>query len=190
MDATVTLEEFFQGHVDRALKEQGVETSPLTEHYVVRVLCTYANQPIDETPLAVRMLEALEASPLERRQHLRAIGDRTLYVSGFFAESFGRRAVDVDYYIGMGESAYGELVRSAFGWSRDPFADTYDELARAFPKFVRALAFVSRTVMPEPTPQDIVKLYERWHRSKSAWAKAQLHALGVILADDEDGALH
>ena len=46
-------------------------------------------------------------------------------MSGFFSDSFRRKAVDVDYYMSMGEYAYGSLSRS----EHDAFGEVFGELA-------------------------------------------------------------
>ena len=78
------------------LREHGVEAQPLTEHYLVQLLATYANQPIDDTPLALKMLGAQGAAPREKRERLREVGDTSLFLSGFWAESFARKLVDCE----------------------------------------------------------------------------------------------
>ena len=50
----------------------------------------YAAQPIETTPLALSMLAASEAPLPERRRQLREIGDTSLFVSGFWSDSFAR----------------------------------------------------------------------------------------------------
>src|SRR5688500_5964325 len=113
MDQSGSLEVFFQDAVDQALRDQGVAVSSLTEHYLVRLLATYAHSPIDEEqPLALKLMEALDADPRQRRKRLREVGDTSLFVSGFWADSFSKRTVDVEYYIGLGGSAYGELAKA------------------------------------------------------------------------------
>lgn len=183
-----SLEVFFQEQVVTALQAQGLSPGPLTEHYLVRLLADYANHPIDDRPLALKMVEAMEAAPRERRLQLREIGDTSLYVSGFWSESFARKLVDVDYYIGVGESAYGELAKPGMAWTRDPFGDVFDELAHNFQRFVKVLKTVSRRLVPEPSPQDLIKLYERWRQTGSRWAASKLAASGVVaLPSDSDG---
>jgi hypothetical protein len=180
MDQTESLESFFQEAVDQAIKDRKVEADPLTEHYLVQLLATYATQPIDDTPLALKMLGAQGAAPREKRERLREVGDTSLFVSGFWTESFARRMVDVDYYIGLGGSAYGELARTGDGWRRDPYGDVYETLAENFARFVEVLTIISRRLMPPTGPRDIVKLYERWLSTRSSWAARRLAALGVF----------
>ena len=75
MEHSESLETFFHEAVDQALKEQGVATDPLTEHYLVQLLANYARQPIDDSPLGLKMLAASSAEPRERRERLREVGD-------------------------------------------------------------------------------------------------------------------
>jgi hypothetical protein len=187
MEQAETLESFFYEKVGQALRERRIEADALTEHYLVRLLASYASQPMDDTPLAVKLLEAMGAAPGERRRQLREVGDTSLFVSGFWSDSFARRVVDVDYYIGLGGSAYGELARTGFGWSRDPYGDVYGELADNFVRFVEALTLISRWMMPAAAPQDIVKLYERFRQTGSSWAARRLAALGVSVPEGNSG---
>jgi hypothetical protein len=180
MEHAESLETFFQDAVDRALKEQGVSTDPLTEHYLVHLLATYAKQPIDDSPLGLKMLAAANAEPRERRERLREVGDTSLFVSGFWAESFARKLVDVEYYIGLGGTAYSELARSGIGWRRDPNCDVYERLADNFSRFVDVLMLISRWIMPPAGPQDVIKLYERWLQTRSTWAARKLATVGVF----------
>ncbi len=181
MQTAESLEAFFAEQVDQALRTKGVFAPPLTEHYLVHLLAAYAKRPIDDAPLAVKLMEALDAEPRARRDRLREVGDTSLFVSGFWSDSFARRSVDVDYYMDLGGSAYGELARTGAGWSRDPYGDVYESLSENFPRFVDVLAIVSHATMPAAAPQDILKLYERWTRTGSRWAAQRLAAAGVTM---------
>src|SRR4029078_12982392 len=118
MDLGSTVEDFFQDEGERAFRDEGLSPGVRVEHYVVQLLAGYAVQQIESTPLALRMLTAAGAPLRARRRHLRPrgrslrrIGDTSLYVSGFWSDSLEGRLVDVDYYIEMGGTAYGELAR-------------------------------------------------------------------------------
>jgi hypothetical protein len=187
MEQAETIESFFFEKLSRALREQRVEAEPLTEHYLVALLSAYATQPLDDAPLGVKMLSAFEAAPPERRRALREVGDTSLFVSGFWSESFARRTVDVDYYIDLGGTAYGELARVGPGWSRDPYGDVYGQLAQNFSRFVGVLAALAQWLLPATAPQDIVRLYERYRKTGSAWAARRLAAAGVTIDPDGGG---
>jgi hypothetical protein len=180
MEVSRSVEAFFRDEVHRAFKDEHLTTGVMVEHYVVQLLAAYAAQQIETTPLALRMLAASEAPLPERRRHLREIGDTSLFVSGFWSESLDQRAIDVDYYIDMGGSAYGELARGGTGWTRDPYGEVFGELAVNFVRFVGALALISRRVAVPTNDRDIFRLYRCWQRTKSASAAARLAAVGVV----------
>ena len=181
MDLARNVEGFFHDEVGRAFRDEGLSPGTMVEHYIVQLLASYAAHRIEETPLALRMLAANEAPLPERRRQLRNIGDTSLYLSGFWSEHLAGGPVDVDYYIGMGGSAYGELARGGSGWTGDPFSDVFSELAANFVRFVGALALVSRRMAVPASNQDVVRLYRLWRETKSQSAAARLAALGVVI---------
>jgi len=180
MDLGSTVEAFFQDEVERAFREEHLSPGVRVEHYVVQLLAGYAVQQMESTPLALRMLAAADAPSRERRRHLRNIGDTSLYVSGFWSDSLEGRLVDVDYYIEMGGTAYGELARGDSIWATDPLGDVFGELATNFVRFVGALALISRRVATPTSDRDILRLYRHWQRTRSSNAAARLAALGVV----------
>jgi hypothetical protein len=180
MDLGSTIEAFFHDEVERAFRDEGLSPGVQVEHYLVQLLAGYAVQQIESTPLALRMLAAAEAPLRERRRRLRNIGDTSLYVSGFWSDSLEGRVVDVDYYIEMGGTAYGELAHGDAQVIADPLGDVFGELAANFVRFVGALALISRRVATPTSDRDILRLYRHWQRTKSANAAARLAALGVV----------
>jgi hypothetical protein len=182
MEATETLQSFFWEKLGSALREHRVETAVETEHYLVRLLADFATHPVDEEPLALKLLAAKEAPPSVRRRQLREVGDTSLFVSGFWSDSFARRIVDVDYYIGVGGSAYGQLA-AGDGWGKDRMEKVFEELAVKFGRFVRVLETLSTWVRPASSPQDVVKLYEKYRSTGSSYAASKLASLGVLVGD-------
>ncbi len=178
LDASVA--EFFQGLISSTIKNQGVDTSEPTECYLVNLLAAFSNTTVDDEPLALKMASAMEASPDERARHLKEVGDTSLYVSGFFAESLQRKLVDVDYYIQMGGAAYSELAGYFRGYRRsEVFGEVYDELGQKFPRFVDVLAEISEQTSCTSN-LSLVQLYERWLRTGSEWMERRLREHGVI----------
>jgi hypothetical protein len=180
MDLASSVEGFFHEEVDRAFRDKGLRPGPMVEHYLVQLLAAYAAQGSPDAPLALKLAAAVDASPRERRRGLREIGDTSLYVSGFWSESLADKLVDVSYYIDMGGSAYGELARGGPGWTGDPFGAVFGELAAHFVLFVEVLALVSRRTSHPASNEDVLRLYQRWQRTKSQAAAARLAALGVV----------
>jgi hypothetical protein len=126
-------------------------------------------------PLALRLGRALESGGIEQRARLRNVGDFSLFMSGFFSDSFRRRLVDVDYYKSMGEYAYGSLSRR----DEDAFCDVFAELARKFVGFTDVLSDVSeRTALASNA--DVLRLYEKWLRTGSPRDGQRLVDKGIV----------
>jgi hypothetical protein len=183
MELKSDLNEFFQELLSSTIRSQGVEATPPTECYLVNLLSTFSHQSLDDEPLALKVASAVFSSPDERARHLKEIGDTSLYVSGFFAESLERKHVDLDYYIQMGGAAYGELARYFRVYRQSPvFGEVYDELQHKFPKFVDVLAEISETTSVS-SPRAVVHLYERWTRTGSEWMARRLREHGLLPKD-------
>jgi hypothetical protein len=180
MDLNQSLESFFRDEVDRAFKDEGLEPGGLTEHYLVQLLAGHAAQPISDQPLGLRLLQAIEAAPRQRRTVLREIGDTSLFVSGFWGDSLGRKLVDVDYYIEVGGTAYGELARGGPEGAGKLLGEVFAELAGNFARFVEVLMTISRRTAHARDDRDVVRLYERWLRTRSGWAARRLAEEGVM----------
>jgi len=184
MELTGSLESYFRDEVDLACKQEGLPPASPTQPYLVRLLAAYAAQPIEDRPLGLRLLNAMGASPRERRTHLREIGDTSLFVCGFWGDSLGRGLVDVGYYTDLGEMAYRELAHGAPAVAqadhRARAPGVFGDLARNFSRFVGVLMTISRRTARGRSPADVVRLYERWLRTKSSWAARRLAEEGVL----------
>src|SRR5438874_30298 len=170
MDLHPTVVEFFHGAVTDAMKSRGVQAAEGTEFYLVNLLVEYTRpDPREDEPLALKMAQVANATPDERVRALKEVGDRSLYVSGFFCESLSRRLVDIEYYIAMGGSAYGQLARlmSAMrGSAQQLFQTVYDELSAKFALFVNVLNEI-RKGMNFAASTNVVRMYEEWLRTRS-----------------------
>ena len=178
MQTSNSLSSYFRTEVDYAVRTEGLKTGELTETYLAQLLADYAAQPVNHEPLTLRLMEAMSEPPREQRQHLREIGDTSLFVSGFWGESLERKWVDVDYYIGMGGSAYERLSRLTR--SNEPYSAVFAELASNFDRFVEVLMTVRQRTTRSRNPSDLLRLYERWMRTRSRWAGRRLAEAGVL----------
>lgn len=172
--------EYFRELVDSAMQHQRVAANEHTSFYVVNLLTGFmhfdrsASAGGDE-PLGVRFVKALGAEGSKQRDELRQIGDLSLFISGFFSDSLNRSLVDVDYYIRLGEHAYGSLARHG----STVFGDVFDELSGKFPAFVDVLGEVSeRSALSSNS--DLLRLYERWLRTKSRRSGELLVTRGIV----------
>ena len=174
--------EYFKDQVESALTRQQIRASELTTYYIVDLLCRFVrpdraipfNDDADE-PLALRLGRALGSGGLEQRARLRYLGDFSLFTSGFFSDSLNRRAVDVDYYVSMGEFAYGSLSRK----DTDTLGGVFSELSRKFVPFMDVLSEVSEQSGVRSSA-DVLRLYEKWLRTGSPRDGQRLADRGIL----------
>lgn len=183
------LREFFRDALHSALEHQRLEVEDQTECYVVNLLTLFARSEAlyEQTPegtrlkpLVVMLSEALEAPSVgARNRGLQRLGDVSLFIAGFFAQSFARRLVDVDYHIAMGGRAYGTLAESMRNSIRgQAFASVFLELAQKFQRLVDVLNDVAE-MSYEHSDKDILRQYEIWMKTGSPRAFNILRRLGV-----------
>ena len=187
--AVPNLREFFHDSVQKALRNQRVDVDEHTEHYVVNVLTMFSRseelyeqtpEGVRLKPLALMLADAAAAQSAQQRDEtLRRLGDVSLFVAGFFAQSFARKLVDVDYHIAMGGRAYGTLAENMRGSMRgQAFASLFNELAAKFQRLVDVLNDVAEMAYTH-TDKDILRLYEIWLKTGSPRAHSILQRLGV-----------
>lgn len=185
--AAVSVSDFFAEAVNDAMRSRGVQASDGARSYVVGLLSDLAKpgSPIERTlerPLTLLLDEALHTPDVgERFERLRVLGDGVLYSSGFFADHFEARGVDTGYVIGIGKTAYDSA--SSLIMSRMPSQeehgpvsglsgrslDIFKELAASFARFVEVIGEVANATIARgvATSQGIIKLYERWLKTRS-----------------------
>jgi len=180
-------EEFFFELIRGALTRQKVRLGPETEFYLVHLMNRFITTEslfsrdgegqVKEEPLALMVKDALDqAAPEAQKSIFQHVGDFSLYVAGYFQESFNRRSVDVDYFIGMGGAAYSAVA------TREPVASrqrVYEELSKKFRQCVDVLSEVSERTTPR-READLLRTYEVWIRTGSEKAARALHEAGII----------
>jgi hypothetical protein len=169
--------EFFKELVEGALANQRLSANELTAFYVVQLLASFIARPgpDEPTPLGMRLAHALEGGGPQQRSSLKQIGDRSLFISGFFSDSLNRKLVDVDYYVSIGGCAYNALSRN----ETDTFSPVFAELASKFVGFVDVLSEVSERTSCASNA-DVLRLYEKWLKTGSRRSGQLLVERGVV----------
>lgn len=189
MDVTLaaSVDEYFHEVVTDALSEVDLDASEPASWYLVSLLGEFAHARLTDEPLGVKLCEPATSTG-ERVKTLKQVGDTSLYVAGFFAESLKSSLVDVEYYVGLGQNAYLQLSRTLGGRSaanagNRSMTEVYEELADQFPRFVDVLAQVRKkiSIAELNATTDIGRLYEMWLRTRDAWVEKKLKAAGVIV---------
>jgi hypothetical protein len=182
------LREFFRDALHGALEKRQLAVEDQTEHYVVNVLTLFSRSEelYDATPegarlkpLVVMLSEALEArSEGDRNRGLQRLGDVSLFIAGFFAQSFARKLIDIDYHIAMGGRAYAALAEAMSRGKGRVLGHVFAELATNFQPMVDALNEVSESSYSH-SDKDILRLYEVWLKTGSRRCYEILKRLGV-----------
>lgn len=179
--------EYFQGAVSGAVASLRLQVSEHAQHYLVQLLGRFISmenfyptngegKPADT--LTQQLAIALEEEKVaERAIRLRQLGDFSLYVAGFFAESLQRKLIDVDYYIGMGGAAYENAARLEEKKTR---AEVLHELSRKFPKFVEVLGIISEEAGFNPeSHKDLLRVYDLWMKTGEKKFESRLVKAGI-----------
>jgi len=180
--------EFFQQAVDDGFSKRNIKSTPAVKSYLVSVLEHHLdaknlfdselNQEGEKNPttLAEMYLRANMSPPAEKQLLLKKLGDRSLYISGFFGDSLATKLVDIDYYMNMGGAAYRTLSDCV---KEDTAAMVYRTFAQRFIDFVEVLTYISQQSIA-PNDQNILRLYDRYLRTGSSIAKEKLEEFGVV----------
>ncbi len=178
--------EWFREAVGETLAHRNLRVQEVTEFYLVDLLASFLGRErlfvedgdgnVRAEPLALILLRALEKDRAQRIRELRRLGDTALYVSGFFGDSLARSVAGVDYYISMGERAYGALAEGGARGEGDVFA----ELSDRFEQFVDVFAEIAE-LSNLRSDRGLVRLYERYLTTRSVRVAELLRQRGVAL---------
>ena len=181
--------EFFKDLVREGFVQRKVETYPQVESYLVHLLQHYLearnlfDPDFDEfgnrnpKTLAELYLHANSTEDvIVKVELLKKLGDRSLYVSGFFGDSLSRKAVDVDYYVSMGGVAYAALASHV---RQDTSARLYTTISKRFIELVDVLTHISQKSFIKSN-ESILRLYDRYLTTGSDLAREKLTEMGVL----------
>ncbi len=177
--------EWFREMVADVLAQRQLRVQEVTEFYLVNLLARFLERErlfveepdgtVTAEPLALILLRALASERRARAAALKRLGDTALFVSGFFGDSLARSRVDVDYYIAMGERAYGALAESERGLD-----ELYEELSERFGQLVDVFAEIAE-LSDLRSNRGLVRLYERFLQTRSERVAKMLRDRGVAL---------
>jgi hypothetical protein len=168
-----------------ALERTRLRPTPMATAYLVELLDERLRQrPVArdangaEETLAEGLLAARQERGAARLHRLRSLGDRALFVSGFFGDSLSRRVVGLSYYGDTGRLAYAHLASAlASRLTERPWAELFEELAGRFAEFVDVLSEVGDHTRAR-APDGLLFLYDRYLRMGSERDRRRLVRLG------------
>jgi hypothetical protein len=192
LDLSADVSSFFKELVGEALEGRGLEATEATRAYVSGLLADYARPGVLtrdalDRPVTLLLAEARESSGRERFERLRALGDGTLYVCGFFADHLATRGVAIEYITSVGAQAYdgaaSMLRQQALGSEPSSAPDVFGELAAHFQTFVTLIESIADRLVAQSAGRSqasVLKLYERWLKHGSSEIAATLGAHGLV----------
>jgi len=183
--------DFFVAELGNVLSRNRVPTQHETVEYMADVMVRYLESEnffarsdggrLKHHVLADLYAEYLAGSSESRKFTLRKLGDLCLLISGFFADSLKRKVVDIDYYLGMGETAYWTLSHMHL----PPVKVLYQEMAQKMRPFSSALGELSERTGVQSN-SDLLRVYERWLHTGSDRLRNLLHQHGITIPAKPD----
>ena len=138
-------------------------------------LFSYEDGRLSLRPLALLYQDARVAeNRTQRCLILRQLGDLALFIGALFPESYRRKGLQQDYFVGMGRGAYDYLSENE-STNRHIFSD----LAEMFAPLLQIVAECCASD-EAASVQDIEKLYSHWLATGSPLAEKRLRRLGLL----------
>lgn len=192
--------DYFGQVLEDAFTARKIKAESKVKGYLIEVLEFYLDaknlfekESIDETgkrkpnTLAELYLTAANAEARQKIELLKKLGDKSLYISGFFGDSLQRKIVDIDYYVNMGGAAYGTLSKAVD--KQDPLRSVFETISKRFVDYVEALTYISQNSMISNN-QSLLRLYDRYLQTGSTLAKEKLIEMGIVtLVTDQKNPL-
>jgi hypothetical protein len=186
---------YFHEAIGEASEKNHLDIGEHTHWYLTNLLDSYSRPDTffdhredggNLTPLAEYYIMATEAgSDTERRLYLQRLGDVAIVVSGFFAAALRRKTINLNYYMAMGENAYGFLAETSGVSTREKvLTEVFDDLSRHFEAFVSMLSSITHD---RSKVEDVLTLFDTWQSTGEPAIARQLRARGVML-DSSDQA--
>jgi hypothetical protein len=177
--------EYFNTELKNLVKKRRISAERKSLDYVADLMVRYMETEsffvkdesgkMRDNILAELYSEYLNGNQERKKVVLRRLGDICLLISGFFPDSLNRKLIDIDYYFGMGGTAYWQLSRMQMtAVTRDLFG----ELSQNFRSFADILGELSdRSGLQSNT--DLLRLYEKWLLTGSDRLKNLLSEQGI-----------
>lgn len=177
--------EFFAGELTDSLQRNKVRADKSSVDYLVELLMRYLRSDkffvvkedgkLSNNVLAELYFSYIQGNSEQKTGALKRLGDICLLVTGLFPDSLNRKMVDIDYYFGMGGSAYATLANFQI---TDLSQSLFSELSHKFVPFANVLSEMSEKNGLQSNT-DLLRLYERWLLTGNDHLKSRLAQHGI-----------
>lgn len=184
----LNVRDYFDTMIGDALKHHHIKSEALTQKYLSDILMFYMNTEhlFDESSeggqktrstLAEMYLKAMQTNNKQSRLEIyKKLGDTSLYISGFFSESFAKKLYDVDYYVDMGGSAYESLASIV---EDSAYQQMYKDISRNFVSYMDVYSYISSKAGLNQQ-SNLLAQYEKFLQTGSKQAQENLLSQGII----------
>lgn len=191
----ISPEQHFSEALKEALEQRKVKSYPHLETYLIHMLKHYLDSRNLFTPhsthgennenppetLAEMYLIAMNSENSRKKEIMKTLADRSLYLAGFFGDSLQKKLVDIDYYSEMGSAAYFNLST----WTKeDHLSEVYKTFSKRFIEFVEVLSYMSEKSAVQ-ADQNVLRLYDLYLKTGSEMAREKLNQLGIVTLPKE-----
>lgn len=197
----ISPEQHFSEALKEAFEQRKVKSFPHLETYLIHMLKHYLdsrnlftphsthgenseNQITGSRPpetLAEMYLIAMNSENTRKKEIMKTLADRSLYLAGFFGDSLQKKLVDIDYYAEMGSAAYYNLST----WTKENhLCEVYKTFSNRFVEFVEVLSYMSEKSAVQGD-QNVLRLYELYVKTGSEAAREKLTQMGIVTLPKE-----
>ncbi len=173
------IQKHFKSLLNESLNRMSLQVSLSVREYLEKLLVFYLKSDhlfeVDSEsgkktlkPFAEIYLKAQNAPLSERLFFLKQIGDRSLYLGGFFKRALQKKIVSLDYYINIGQGAYDYLAEYHQG-------ETFKELSYSFEDILNTLSYMSS--------RHSIRSHEDLMNICSEYLRTECKALAIQLED-------
>ena len=149
------------------------------ESYLAFMLMRFCQQPeIAKSALGLEFLIALDNLSSLHDQKLQEVGDKCLIFSGLFPENAHKRRVSMNYYIELGQTAYGMLSNKNHFPEKQRTFELYTSLSHGFVGMRDVLDAMRDTDLNRT--HDLLAYADLWVKFKSTYALKKLQGAHVI----------
>lgn len=194
---------YFRETLEDSLRHRQTALSEGAQVYVVNLLTEFARSEhafagtdAGDKPFVVDMLaRAQDSEPQEAVRIYKHVGDRTLYLSGFFPSAVEQGPSSFAYYVNMGGSAYDAVARLVRPTAATSSA-LFSELADRFLELVDLLCAMSLhgDKSRKLADREVLTLVDRYQKATQPAEQREvlsaLKAQGVVVAPGLGGERH
>ena len=184
--------EFFRTELKKSLKQTKTHLDPESETYLVNFLADKAYPrghedgyshvlEVLEKPLALIYKKASEAEGAQKISLMQAVGDTSLFISGFFTEFFNQKSFSRSYYMDLGSTSYNIAANHIAGHHPNHYLlmGIFTFLSNHFYRVAEIISDLADRLRTSDY-EDIYAVHKLWEKKQSEQLLKALKKQGII----------